>query len=180
MPLHAIGQYCCNTAGINANYNRDHLLVTPVIAGTLGGTDLQFFPTDYGNMYYPLPLFNFKDISDILEDCVSRNVIPRWSIGPFFHRLWWLLGLTPRSLKVTIRVVSQEFVQDTTHPIQIDSDTIVDDIHKRARGELSRYYSQRYQITEKTDQLLLHLSCTNMKYSIFDNWKQQIEMARLS
>jgi hypothetical protein len=88
IPLHRIGQYCVNTTAPNKNYNRDHLMVTTMIAGTLIEDDLQFHPSDYGHRHFQLPLFQFEMILGILDYSVRVKRIPPWAIEPGYYRFW--------------------------------------------------------------------------------------------
>ena len=162
IPLHRIGQYCVDTAKANENYNRDHLMVTTMIAGTLNEDDLQFHPTDYGHRNFPLPLFKFEMILEILEYCVENKRIPPWAIDSSYHRFWWMMGLIPRTLEFALLTLNElKYDIDRKKINQNDLDILVQ-LHRKTSNVLSGYYTARYESEEMDDVLLLRLSCTNV------------------
>ena len=163
IPLHRIGQYCVDTSQTNENYNRDHLLVTTMIAGTLNEDDLQFHPTDYGHDYFPLPLFKFEMILEILQYSVEHERIPLWSIEPTYYRFWWVMGLIPRTLEFALLTLKRMQFDSNRQKINKNDTDILAQLYQKTSNELSDYYTSRYQSqNSEEDALLLRLSCTNM------------------
>lgn len=158
-PLHDIGSYSCSTLERNKNCERDHLIITTLIAGTLSQNEIYFPPTDYSNFYYPLPLFEFQTILKILEHCVEKKMIPKWIILPYYHRFWWLLGLLPRTLERSI-----DSLKINNYPydkLKGNHSQILHDIYNSTLKNLTEYYVAKYQETEENQKILL-LACSNM------------------
>jgi hypothetical protein len=161
-----IGSYCVDTAGVNEKYNRDHLIVTAMIAGTLSD-DLEFDTTDYGKIYFKLPLFKFHSILVILQHCVENNMIPKWAIGPSYYRFWWMMGLIPRTLVFALFALNGLNYDQNRKSIAANDNEILENMYKTTSSMVRYAYTENYQSNDSDDVLLLKLSCTNLGVNCF-------------
>jgi hypothetical protein len=99
-----VPSYSCDSQSINKNLNRDNLILIPVISGTLPNTLIRFDPTDYTTINFPLPLFPFNIIIQLLKD---ENIEEKYYSTKELKRFWYLNGLIPRSLEYSILVFKE-------------------------------------------------------------------------
>jgi hypothetical protein len=167
-PLHRIGEYCVNTAKVNENYNRDHLMVTAMIAGTLNRHDLQFHPTDYGKEYIPLPLFKFDMVLNILQYATQAHFIPKWTIGPVYYRFWWMMGLIPRTLVFALRELRTLNYEENREKVEANDNDILENMYAKSETALTKAYTNDFKDMDKDDMaLLLKVACSNIRLSCF-------------
>ena len=77
LALYSIGDYSVNLNGKNINYEKDRLLVSTIVSGTLDDKDIPFIhPTEYGQAKYPLPVFTFEEIMNVLKILAKDEIIP--------------------------------------------------------------------------------------------------------